>query len=113
LRQGQFQAGAGTGTQLPKPNRTTFETGKCERLAQWRDTHILASRPKQLDPSNVWPLVLNLILLFVHDEQNYIIEPSSAYYANALGTSDALSGIMIGASAWFALISAVCYSFWT
>ena len=82
-------------------------------LAQWRDTKILASRPKRLDPSNVWPLVLNLISCFLFMMNNYIIEPSSAYYANALGTSDALSGIMIGASAWFALISAVCYSFWT
>jgi len=44
---------------------------------------------------------------------NYIIEPSSAYYANSLGTSDALSGIMMGMSPWFAMISAVGYSVWT
>jgi len=44
---------------------------------------------------------------------NYIIEPSSAYYANALGSSDALSGIMMGMAPWFALTSAVGYSVWT
>ena len=82
-------------------------------LAKWRDTKILASKPKELHPSNVWPLILNLISCFLFMMNNYIIEPSSAYYANALGTSDAISGIMIGASAWFALISAVGYSFWT
>jgi hypothetical protein len=82
-------------------------------LAQWRDTKLLSSKPTKLDPSNVWPLALNLVSCFLFMMNNYIVEPSSAYYANALGTSDALSGIMIGASAWFALISAVCYSFWT
>jgi hypothetical protein len=80
-------------------------------LAKWRRSKILAS--KSLDPSNVWPLVLNLISCFLFMMNNYIIEPSSAYYANALGTSDALSGLMIGSSAWFALISAVGYSIWT
>jgi hypothetical protein len=82
-------------------------------LAKWRDTKILASKPKELHPSNVWPLVLNLFSCFLFMMNNYIIEPSSAYYANALGKSDALSGIMIGASAWFALLSAIGYSFWT
>ena len=82
-------------------------------LAKWRDTKILASRPSHLDPSNVWPLVLNLMSCLLFIMNNYIIQPSSAYYANALGTSDALSGIMIGASAWFALFSTIGYSFWT
>ena len=44
---------------------------------------------------------------------NYVIEPSSAYYANALGSSDAWSGVMIGAAPWCALASAVLYSYWT
>lgn len=43
----------------------------------------------------------------------YISEPSSAYYAEALGVSDAMSGIMIGLAPWFAMISSVIYSFWT
>lgn len=67
----------------------------------------------ELEPSNVVPLLLNLISCFLFMMNNYIIEPSSAYYANALGASDALSGIMIGGAPVFALMSAVVYSFWT
>jgi len=66
-----------------------------------------------LEPTNVLPLLLNLISCFLFMMNNYIIEPSSAYYANALGASDALSGIMIGGAPVFALMSAVVYSFWT
>jgi len=66
-----------------------------------------------MDPENVWPLILNLISCFLFMMNNYIIEPSSAYYANALGSSDALSGIMMGMAPWFALVSAVGYSVWT
>lgn len=43
----------------------------------------------------------------------HTIEPSSAYYAEALGVSDAMSGIMIGLAPWFAMISSVIYSYWT
>lgn len=49
-----------------------------------------------MDPKNVWPLILNLVSCYLFMMNNYIIEPSSAYYANALGSSDALSGIMMG-----------------
>ena len=66
-----------------------------------------------MDPANVWPLILNLISCYLFMMNNYIIEPSSAYYANALGSSDALSGIMMGMAPWFALTSAVGYSVWT
>lgn len=68
---------------------------------------------KTLDPRNVWSLALNLISCFLFMMNSYIVEPSSAYYANALGSSDALSGIMIGAAPWFAFFSAVGYSYWT
>lgn len=67
----------------------------------------------EMDPANVWPLFLNLVSCFLFMMNNYIIEPSSAYYANALGSSDALSGIMMGMAPWFALTSAVGYSVWT
>lgn len=66
-----------------------------------------------LDPKNVWPLVLNLVSCYLFMMNTYIIEPSSAYYANALGSSDAMSGIMMGMAPWFALMSAVGYSLWT
>ena len=90
-------------------------------LAKWRATKTLPppahhhqdSKTNNMDPKNIWPLVLNLSSCFLFMMNNYIIEPSSAYYANALGSSDALSGIMIGAASWFALVSAVAYSFWT
>jgi len=67
----------------------------------------------EMDPANVYPLVLNLISCYLFMMNNYIIEPSSAYYANALGSSDALSGIMMGMAPWFAMLSAVGYSVWT
>lgn len=92
-------------------------------VAKWRETRMFpataqypdtfARRLKQLKPENVFPLFLNLLSCFFFMMNNYIIEPSSAYYANALGSSDALSGIMIGAAPWFAMVSAVGYSYWT
>jgi hypothetical protein len=44
---------------------------------------------------------------------SYIIEPSSAYYAEELGSSDAVAGLMIGAAPLFALFSCIGYSYWT
>jgi len=87
------------------------ETGGFPVTAQYPDT--FANRLKELNPENIFPLLLNLISCFFFMMNNYIIEPSSAYYANALGSSDALSGIMIGAAPWFAMLSAVGYSYWT
>ena len=92
-------------------------------VAKWRETKefpaaeqypdSFRSRLRQLKAENIFPLLLNLLSCFFFMMNNYIIEPSSAYYANALGSSDALSGIMIGAAPWFAMVSAVGYSYWT
>jgi len=89
-------------------------------IATWRETRSLTpdmvgeeAENTSIDPENVVPLILNLLSCFLYLMNNYIIEPSSAYYANALGSNDALSGIMVGASPWFALMSCVGYSFWT
>jgi len=92
-------------------------------VAKWRETRTFpptadypdtfGNRLKELRSENVFPLLLNLLSCFFFMMNNYIIEPSSAYYANALGSSDALSGIMIGAAPWFAMLSAVGYSYWT
>jgi hypothetical protein len=87
------------------------ETGTFPRTGQYPDSFF--NRLKQLKPENVFPLFLNLVSCFLFMQNNYIVEPSSAYYANALGSSDALSGIMIGAAPWFAMLSAVGYSCWT
>lgn len=84
-------------------------------VAKWRETHHAPEEDDsmKMDPENVFPLILNLVSCFLFMCTNYIIEPSSAYYANALGSSDALSGLMIGLAPWFALVSAVLYSMWT
>jgi hypothetical protein len=88
-------------------------------LALWRERPEAEDDEKgiiaigEMDPANVWPLVLNLVSCYLFMMNNYIIEPSSAYYANALGSSDALSGIMMGMAPWFAMTSAVGYSIWT
>ena len=68
---------------------------------------------KDIKPENAFPLFLNLVSCFLFMMNNYIIEPSSAYYAEALGSSDALSGMMVGMAPWFALISSIVYSYWT
>jgi len=73
----------------------------------------LSQKIKLLKPENRFPLFLNLLSCFLFMMNNYIIEPSSAYYAEALGSSDALSGIMVGAAPWFAIASAIVYSYWT
>lgn len=86
-------------------------------IGKWRETRASPIQEEddscKMDPQNVFPLFLNLLSCFLFMMTNYIIEPSSAYYANALGSSDALSGLMIGLAPWFALISAVLYSMWT
>jgi hypothetical protein len=83
-------------------------------VGMWRETKdTFKSRLKEMEPSNVLPLLLNLVSCFLFMCNNYIIEPSSAYYANALGSSDAMSGLMMGAAPWFALVSAIGYSYWT
>jgi MFS family permease len=68
---------------------------------------------RHIDPRNIWPLALNLLSCFLFMMNSYIVEPSSAYYAHALGSSDAVSGVIIGAAPWFAFGSAFLYSYWT
>ncbi|KAK1740217.1 MFS transporter [Skeletonema marinoi] len=68
---------------------------------------------KDLEPQNIFPLVVNVLACFLFMMNNYIIAPSSAYYAEALGCNDALSGIMVGAAPLFAMSSSVVYSYWT
>jgi len=58
-------------------------------------------------------LSLNIFACFIYMMNYYIVEPSSTRYANALGKDDAMSGLIIGAMPWAAMISAVMYSVWT
>lgn len=68
---------------------------------------------KDLEPQNIFPLVVNVLACFLFMMNNYIISPSSAYYVEALGCNDALSGIMVGAAPLFAMSSSIVYSYWT
>ena len=58
-------------------------------------------------------LFLNIFACFLYMMNYYIVEPSSTRYANALGTSDAMSGLIIGAMPWAAMLSAIVYSIWS
>ncbi|KAL3822017.1 hypothetical protein ACHAXA_003003 [Cyclostephanos tholiformis] len=97
-----------------------------EIIARWRQSKDLTHFSYSLDrggaikrglgeirEENVFPLVLNLVSCFLFMMNSYIIEPSSAHYAEALGSEDAVAGLMLGATPLFALTSCVAYSFWT
>eukprot|EP00957_Ditylum_brightwellii_P205128 15342402-Ditylum_brightwellii.AAC.1 len=60
-----------------------------------------------------FPLGLNLMTICFFMMNYYIVEPSSTTYVNALGCSDAMSGLLIGALPWAMLISMIVYSYWT
>eukprot|EP00550_Attheya_septentrionalis_P012029 CAMPEP_0198306292 /NCGR_PEP_ID=MMETSP1449-20131203/58340_1 /TAXON_ID=420275 /ORGANISM="Attheya septentrionalis, Strain CCMP2084" /LENGTH=869 /DNA_ID=CAMNT_0044008843 /DNA_START=120 /DNA_END=2729 /DNA_ORIENTATION=- len=88
-------------------------------LAEWRETQKIIPPEheekdfEKMDPENVVPLILNLLSSFLYAMNSYIVEPSSAYYVNALGAPDALAGILVGAMPAAALLSAVGYSVWS
>lgn len=58
-------------------------------------------------------LAMNILACFFYMMNYYIVEPSSTRYANALGMGDAMSGLIIGAMPWAAMMSAVLYSIWS
>ncbi|KAL7537776.1 hypothetical protein ACHAXR_008064 [Thalassiosira sp. AJA248-18] len=58
-------------------------------------------------------LFLNIFACFLYMMNYYIVEPSSTRYANALGSGDAMSGLLIGAMPWAAIFSAIAYSIWS
>ena len=91
-------------------------------IVKWRERKESKSTSDNIQPSddfnkiapeNVVPLALNLLACFLYMMNNYIVEPSSAYYANALGGEDALSGMLIGAMPMANIGAAVVYSIWT
>ena len=87
-------------------------------IAVWRETRDFSAASQKdegekIDPKNIIPLLLNLIACFIYMMGHYIIEPSSAYYAEALGFDDSMAGLMVGLSPTFAIVSAVGYSIWT
>ncbi|KAL7522716.1 hypothetical protein ACHAWX_007399 [Stephanocyclus meneghinianus] len=58
-------------------------------------------------------LFMNILACFFYMMNYYIVEPSSTRYANALGMGDAMSGLIIGAMPWAAIMSAIVYSIWS
>ena len=87
-------------------------------IAVWRETRDFSAASQKdegekIDPKNIFPLLLNFIACFIYMMGHYIIEPSSAYYAEALGFDDSMAGLMVGLSPTFAIVSAVGYSIWT
>jgi len=88
-----------------------------QSIAAWRETRDLSASQKnegeKINPKNILPLLLNLLACFLYMMNNYIIEPSSAYYAEALGFNDSMAGLMVGLSPVFGMLSAVGYSIWT
>jgi len=75
----------------------------------------IESQPTQRSSSTntTFSLVLNILSCFLYMMNYYIVGPSSVQYANALGAKDAMSGLIIGAMPWAALVSAVIFSVWS
>ncbi len=73
------------------------------------------STPKSASSSTnkTFSLALNIVSCFLYMMNYYIVGPSSVQYANALGAKDAMSGLIIGAMPWAAMISAVIFSVWS
>jgi len=73
------------------------------------------STPKSASSSTntTFSLVLNILSCFLYMMNYYIVGPSSVQYANALGAKDAMSGLIIGAMPWAAMVSAVIFSVWS
>lgn len=58
-------------------------------------------------------LYLNLVVTFLYQANQYIVAPTSSKYANLLGMTAAMSGMIIGFSPAAALVSSLMYSTWS
>ena len=56
---------------------------------------------------------LNFCSTFLHMTDYYIIAPTSGMYAERLGETAALAGLIIGLNSVSALVSTILYSWWT
>ncbi|KAK1741332.1 MFS transporter [Skeletonema marinoi] len=77
------------------------------------EAQCLEPQPPSSSSNTSFSLVLNILSCFLYMMNYYIVGPSSVEYANALGAKDAMSGLIIGAMPWAALISAVLFSIWS
>eukprot|EP00981_Chlorochromonas_danica_P013088 scaffold5788_cov159-Ochromonas_danica.AAC.4 len=58
-------------------------------------------------------LLISNILTFLYLANQYVVAPSSAEYAQRLGMSQAMSGMIIGLTPAAALVSSLIYSMWS
>jgi hypothetical protein len=58
-------------------------------------------------------LYINLFVTFVYSANQYVVAPTSAQYANRLGMSPSMSGMIIGLAPLAALLSSLVYSMWS
>jgi hypothetical protein len=63
--------------------------------------------------TNIYGLYLNLFVTFIYLMNQYIVAPTSAQYANMLGMSPSMSGMIIGLAPVAALVSSLLYSMWS
>ncbi len=68
--------------------------------------------PKRREEISKVSRILNMASTFLYMMNYYIVAPTSANYAIALGGTPALSGLIIGMTPIAALIAAVLYSWW-
>jgi len=92
-------------------------TDDMQQISDWRKGRNLILSPPEPKPTlsfkQRFALGLNLVSGFFYCMNYYIVEPSSTSYVNALGCSDAMSGLLIGMMPLAALASAMAYSIWT
>ena len=58
-------------------------------------------------------LFISLFATFLYQANQYVVGPTSGSYANALGESPSMSGLIIGLSPFAAIIGAIVFSYWT
>lgn len=84
-------------------------------LASTNDLFMLEEEASQAEgelPSQFSNL-LNLLSTFLYMTNYYIVAPTSGSYAEKLGGSVSLSGVIIGMTPAAALVSTILYSWWT
>lgn len=80
------------------------------KLAHQALSNLAESEEVKTSLTGLW---LNLLVTFLYQANQYIVAPTSSQYANRLGMSNAMSGLIIGLSPAAALVSSLLYSKWS
>lgn len=91
---------------------TTMKNGQYESLSSRSSQLYASAQLRRRREERQWSTQLNLISTFLYMMNYYIVSPTSGKYAQDLGSSAALSGLIIGLTPAAALVSAVGYSYW-